>query len=51
MVTWTNSNGGSGTASGTVNWNVLSIPLLVGTNTIRSKPRMSMALLPGVQLS
>ncbi len=34
LVTWTNSNGGSGTASGTTNWTIPSIPLLVGTNTI-----------------
>lgn len=33
-VTWTNSTGGSGTATGTVNWSIASIPLLVGTNTI-----------------
>jgi hypothetical protein len=33
-VTWTNSVGGSGTASGTNNWSIAAIPLLVGTNTI-----------------
>ena len=33
-VTWTNSNGGSGIATGSTNWSVAAIPLLVGTNTI-----------------
>ncbi|MGI8742273.1 MAG: matrixin family metalloprotease [Bryobacteraceae bacterium] len=33
-VTWTNSTGGSGNASGTSNWSIGAIPLLVGTNTI-----------------
>ena len=33
-VTWANSNGGSGVASGTDNWSTPAIRLLVGTNTI-----------------
>lgn len=33
-VTWANSNGGSGVASGTENWSTPAIRLLVGTNTI-----------------
>jgi hypothetical protein len=33
-VTWTNSTGGSGIASGTASWKTPPIPLLVGTNTI-----------------
>lgn len=33
-VTWSNSNGGSGVASGSTAWITPSIPLLVGANTI-----------------
>ncbi|MDP8979285.1 MAG: matrixin family metalloprotease [Acidobacteriota bacterium] len=33
-VTWSNSNGGTGTANGSENWNTGPIALLVGTNTI-----------------
>jgi len=33
-VTWSNSTGASGTASGTQQWSIAAIPLLVGTNTI-----------------
>ena len=33
-VTWTNSQGGSGTADGTTNWSVTSIDLKTGDNTI-----------------
>ena len=33
-VTWTNSSGGSGTASGTSAWTISGIPLLLGTNAI-----------------
>ena len=33
-VTWSNSNGGTGTANGTGNWNTAPIELLVGANTI-----------------
>jgi Matrixin len=33
-VTWTNSTGPSGTATGTSSWSITGIPLLVGTNTI-----------------
>ena len=33
-VTWTNSNGGSGTANGTTSWTTPPIPLLVGSNMI-----------------
>ncbi len=34
QVTWTNSAGGSGTATGTTTWNVSSVALTVGTNAI-----------------
>ncbi|HEY7187871.1 MAG TPA: putative Ig domain-containing protein [Vicinamibacterales bacterium] len=34
QVTWTNSLGGSGTATGTTSWSVGSIPLQNGTNVI-----------------
>ncbi|MBS0394855.1 MAG: DUF4082 domain-containing protein, partial [Proteobacteria bacterium] len=34
QVTWSNSLGGSGTASGTTSWSVASVPLLAGTNVI-----------------
>ncbi len=33
-VTWTNSNGGSGTAQGTTSWNTGPIPLLEGSSLI-----------------
>ena len=33
-VTWSNSTGASGTATGTQQWSISAIPLLVGTNTI-----------------
>ena len=33
-VTWSNSNGGAGTATGTENWTTPPIELLVGSNTI-----------------
>lgn len=33
-VTWTNSLGGSGVASGTTSWTVASVPLTVGSNVI-----------------
>jgi hypothetical protein len=33
-VTWTSDRGGSGTATGTTNWSVASIPLQSGTNVI-----------------
>lgn len=33
-VTWSNSRGGKGTATGTSNWSVSNIKLLTGTNTI-----------------
>lgn len=33
-VTWSNSNGGAGTANGTENWTTAPIALLVGSNTI-----------------
>ena len=33
-VTWTNSRGGSGTASGTTSWSVATIPLMCGENNI-----------------
>ena len=33
-VTWTNSNGGTGVANGTLNWVTPPIPLLLGSNTI-----------------
>jgi hypothetical protein len=33
-VTWSNSNGGGGTANGTENWTTPPIELLVGSNTI-----------------
>jgi hypothetical protein len=33
-VTWSNSTGASGNATGTQQWSVPAIPLLVGTNTI-----------------
>jgi len=33
-VTWTSSTGASGTASGTTNWSVASIPLYIGTTTV-----------------
>ena len=33
-VTWSNSNGGAGVASGTENWTTPAIRLFVGTNTI-----------------
>lgn len=33
-VGWVNAAGGTGTASGTINWNVTSIPLTVGPNDI-----------------
>ena len=34
QVSWTNSRGGSGTASGTTSWTASGIPLLSGTNVI-----------------
>ena len=34
QVTWVNSLGGSGVASGTTSWSIASIPLQVGTNVI-----------------
>jgi putative Ig domain-containing protein/fibronectin type III domain protein len=34
QVTWTNSLGGSGTATGTTSWSIGSIPLKSGTNVI-----------------
>ncbi len=36
-LTWSNSTGASGNATGTAQWNVPAIPLLVGTNTITVK--------------
>jgi hypothetical protein len=33
-VTWSNSTGGSGNASGTGQWSIADIPLLVGTNMV-----------------
>ena len=36
-LTWSNSTGASGNATGTAQWNVPTIPLLVGTNTITVK--------------
>jgi len=33
-VTWTNSAGGNGTATGTTSWSVASVGLTLGTNTI-----------------
>jgi YVTN family beta-propeller protein len=33
-VTWTNDRGGSGTATGTVSWNVTGVPIVAGTNII-----------------
>jgi hypothetical protein len=33
-ITWSTSNGASGTATGTTNWSIDAIPLLAGTNTI-----------------
>jgi hypothetical protein len=33
-VTWTSSNGGSGTATGTINWTTPAIPLYIGSTTI-----------------
>jgi hypothetical protein len=38
-VTWTNDRGGSGTAAGTTNWTVSSIPLQSGTNVITIRAR------------
>ena len=35
QVTWTNSAGGSGTASGTSNWSISNIPLTAGDNLIQ----------------
>jgi hypothetical protein len=34
LVTWSNSTGASGDATGTQQWSVSAIPLLVGINTI-----------------
>lgn len=34
QVTWTNDRGGSGTAMGTTSWNIGSVPLQGGVNTI-----------------
>jgi len=34
QVTWSNSGGGSGTASGTTAWNITGVPLQGGTNLI-----------------
>ena len=34
QVTWTNSRGGSGTATGTTSWSVASITLLSGSNVL-----------------
>lgn len=34
QVIWTNSKGGGGTATGTSNWNIASVPLQIGTNAI-----------------
>ena len=34
QVTWSNSTGTSGLASGTLTWTANSIPLSIGTNTI-----------------
>lgn len=39
QVTWVNDRGGNGVASGTTNWNVSSIPLVTGTNTITVQAR------------
>jgi len=39
QVTWTNSLGGSGTATGTTSWSAGSIALLGGTNVITVKAR------------
>ena len=36
-LTWSNSTGASGNATGTAQWSVPAIPLLVGTNTITVK--------------
>jgi sugar lactone lactonase YvrE len=33
-ITWSNDRGGSGTASGTTNWTISSLPLAAGLNTI-----------------
>jgi hypothetical protein len=33
-VTWSNSTGSSGNATGAQQWSIPAIPLLVGTNTI-----------------
>ena len=33
-VTWTNSRGGSGTASGTTDWTIFAIPLNCGKNNV-----------------
>jgi len=39
QVIWVNDRGGSGSASGTTNWSVSSIPLAGGTNTITVQAR------------
>lgn len=39
QVTWSNSRGGSGTASGTTNWSVGSISLQTGSNVITIRAR------------
>jgi hypothetical protein len=39
QVTWTNSLGGAGTATGTTGWSIGSIALLSGTNVITVKAR------------
>ena len=39
QVTWVNDRGGNGVASGTTNWGVSSIPLVIGTNTITVQAR------------
>ncbi len=38
-VTWSSSAGGSGTATGTANWVIADLPLLVGVNTITVRAR------------
>lgn len=37
-VTWSTSNGDTGTAAGTTNWSIPTIPLLVGANTVTIRP-------------
>ena len=50
-VTWTNSNGGSGTCSGTLAWSTGSIPLQVGTNLITIKATDTFSRSTSVKIS